>query len=256
MELVRVRLRGVYAILAGAILLVALPLYQGSVLVPLGYAAAIQPAAVRHDFGPFLSWLSAHEVADQIAQGLALAAFLLALPLPGSLRRVLWPNKRPAAYVMTVCGRAGFVLNALGSLIALVTAAGFATAYSSATSDASRAVVAENFSSAFVAETLVARVIGGCCLAVFVGLVSARALRVRAMPTILAIYGIAVAALEAGTALLLARSPSSPDVGTSTYTVLGFALWLVIAGLSLLRLRQLPAIVTARPAPVNTQSPA
>ena len=52
-----IRLRGYYALLAGALLLFVVPLYQLTVLAPTGYTAALAPAADHRDFAPLLAWL-------------------------------------------------------------------------------------------------------------------------------------------------------------------------------------------------------
>ena len=53
-----IRLRGYYALLAGALLLFIVPLYQLTVLAPTGYTAALAPAADHRDFAPLLAWLA------------------------------------------------------------------------------------------------------------------------------------------------------------------------------------------------------
>ena len=58
MELARLRLRGAYAIVAGALLLLVAPLYQSLALGP-SYTAAVTPIAQSRNFTPYLTWLVA-----------------------------------------------------------------------------------------------------------------------------------------------------------------------------------------------------
>src|SRR5438128_9892372 len=80
-----IRLRGYYALLAGALLLFVAPLYQLTVLAPSGYTTALAPAVERRDFAPLLAWLVNHLWASRGYRLLQLAPFLLALTFPHAI---------------------------------------------------------------------------------------------------------------------------------------------------------------------------
>src|SRR5258708_15469754 len=88
--LARVRLRGMYAILAGGILLIVVPVFQALFLASEGYIEADAPAARRRDFGPLLASGSQHSGA-QIAYSLPpLVPLLPLICLASGPRRALW----------------------------------------------------------------------------------------------------------------------------------------------------------------------
>ena len=230
-----IRLRGYYALLAGALLLFVVPLYQLTVLAPSGYTAALAPAVEHRDFAPLLAWLVDHLWASRGYRLLQLAPFLLALTFPRAVALLTGVTNSRRQLIMIWAGRGGFTLFALALILGLFTSASSAAAYSSATTDAQRAAVAASYANAFAIETLLSHVAGGLLVALFLALASHDLRLVRPIPLALRLFGYFVAALLTVTALFYALAPGQVEVPTSTVTLFGLALWFIALGLVFLR---------------------
>ncbi|HEX6818462.1 MAG TPA: hypothetical protein VF120_08810 [Ktedonobacterales bacterium] len=260
------RLRAIYAVAAGALLLFALPVYQSAVLGPAGYLAAVTPAAQRGDFAPLLAWITRNATADRIQRILQLVPFLLALPLPGFLYGRLWltpeaEHARPAeahgaeaedaqpegAPVATEArertldertlgvgmlwsGRVGLALFALAILLGLLTSATSASAYAGATTAPGRSAAVASFAASYVAQTLIAQVLGGLALALFLVLLTRRMSQV---PLYFRLYGYLIAAVLALNALAFLFDPRQVQTPFTTGALFGLGLWLLGLGLFL-----------------------
>src|SRR5258706_16217762 len=88
--LARVRLRGMYAILAGGILLIVVPVFQALFLASEGYIEAVAPVAGRRGFGPPLAPGSQHAGAESAYHLLPLVSFLLLIGFPSAPPRGVW----------------------------------------------------------------------------------------------------------------------------------------------------------------------
>lgn len=235
-KLALIRLRGWYAIVAAALLIVGLPLFQGAVLAPEGYVTAAQAIVSRQDFGPLLVWVVAHPAEARVFRALQLIPFLLAAAIPPALRLILWPRRSRASMVLTYLGMAGFLLFALALAVGLFTSGSAAARYALA-SAAQRPAVAEGYASSYALETLLSRVLGGLGLAIYLASVSLRVVRQRALPVWIAYLGGIVAALLAANAVLFAlvlRQAQTPIAGLVFF---GLGLWLAAAGYAMIRLR-------------------
>lgn len=239
MILARLRLRATYALLAGLILLLVLPIYQSAVLVPTGYGSAVRALSVQHSTSALLAWISTHQSADRVALLLQLAAFLLAVPLPTMLWRVLWPDDGHGR-LMLVVGTVGFLLQVLSALVSLLTVMTLAGAYGAAPTEAARAMVGENYTTALGVMRILGQIVGGFALALFLALVNARIIGTGGLSRLLGLLGMAAAALMAGTALFYVPRPAVAEVATSTFAALALALWLTLTGISLWRVRNVP----------------
>jgi hypothetical protein len=230
-----IRLRGYYALLAGALLLIVVPLYQLTVLAPSGYTAALAPAVERRDFAPLLAWLVNHLWASRGYRLLQLAPFLLALTFPHAIT-LLSDMPHGRRQVVTVwAGRIGFALFALALILGFFTSASSAAAYANATTDSQRAAVAASYANAYAIETLLAHVAGGLLVALFLALASHDLRQVRSIPAAFRLFGYFVAALLLVTALFYALAPGQVEAPTSTITFFGLALWFIALGLVFLR---------------------
>jgi len=230
-----IRLRGYYALLAGALLLFFVPLYQLTVLAPTGYTAALAPAADHRDFAPLLAWLVNNLAASRGYRLLQLAPFLLALTFPGAVALLTGLTNSWRQLVMIWAGRFGFALFALALILGLFTSASSAAAYANATSDAQRAAVAASYANAFAIETLLSHVAGGLLVAVFLALASRDLRLVRPIPAAFRLFGYFIAALLVVTALFYALAPGQVETPTSTVTLFGLALWFIGLGAVFLR---------------------
>src|SRR5258708_25150801 len=88
-KLARVRLRGMYAILAGGILLIVVPVFQALFLASEGYIEAVAPVATRRDFRPLLAPSSHRSGAESACHLLHLVPFLPIIRVASGLRRAL-----------------------------------------------------------------------------------------------------------------------------------------------------------------------
>jgi hypothetical protein len=230
-----IRLRGYYALVAGALLLFIVPLYQLTILAPSGYTTALAPAVEHRDFAPLLAWLVAHLWASRGYRLLQLAPFLLALTFPRAVALLTAMTNSWRQLIMIWAGRIGFTLFALALILGLFTSASSAAAYASATTDAQRAAVAASYANAFAIETLLSHVAGGLLVALFLALASHDLRLVRPIPLTLRLFGYFVAALLVVTALFYALAPGQVEAPTSTVTLFGLALWFIALGLVFLR---------------------
>ncbi|HEX6122103.1 MAG TPA: hypothetical protein VFY89_03030, partial [Ktedonobacterales bacterium] len=231
MELARIRLRGVYAAVAGAVLLLVVPYFQGAFLASQGYITAVQPIATHHDFAPLLAWIAEHRGADRAMRLIGTAPYLLAVVLPPSLCLLLWGRLDRANRLARISGQGGFLLFLVAGTAGIVTSATATASYASATSAAARLAAAQSLATSYAIENLLSRTLGGLLLALFLALISLRVARTAIFPRWVAYVGLAVAALEAATALLVALAPAQAETGTSTFAHFGLAIWLLVVGL-------------------------
>jgi hypothetical protein len=242
-----IRLRGYYALLAGALLLFVVPLYQLTVLAPTGYTTALAPAADHRDFAPLLAWLANNLTASRGYRLLQLAPFLLALTFPRAVALFTGMTNSWRQLVMIWAGRIGIALFALALILGLFTSASSAAAYANATTDAKRAAVAASYANAFAIETLLSRVAGGLLVALFLALASHDLRLVRPIPAAFRLFGYFVAALLVVTALFYALAPGQVETPTSTVTLFGLALWFIGLGVVFLRQPRPSVSVESRP---------
>lgn len=242
-----IRLRGYYALLAGALLLFVVPLYQLTVLAPTGYTAALAPAADHRDFAPLLAWLVNHTAASRGYRLLQLAPFLLALTFPRAVALFTGMTNSWRQLIMIWAGRVGFALFALALILGLFTSGGSAAAYANAPTDAQRAAVAASYANAFAIETLLSHVGGGLLVALFLALASHDLRLVRPIPAAFRLFGYFIAALLLVTALFYALAPGQVETPTSTVTLFGLALWFIGLGVVFLRQPRPSVSVESRP---------
>jgi hypothetical protein len=253
--LARLRLRGGYAILAGALLLIGVPLFQSLVLSPTGYLDAVNAIITHQQFGPLLVWAAAHPFESRLFRVFEVIPFLLAFGLPGPMRALFWPDQPRGGRIAVWAGRIGFALFALALFIGMFTSAASATSYVTATTATSRQAIALDYAGRYALETLLSRVLGGTGVTIFLVIFSLRMVRTRArtFPLWFAYLGIVCAALMAATALLFALGPAQATTPTSGLAFVFLALWLILEGVLLVRLHALPAIpASAAASPLGT----
>ncbi|MBF6590366.1 MAG: hypothetical protein IVW57_07520 [Ktedonobacterales bacterium] len=248
MELARIRLRGLYAVVAGVLVLFVIPYTQGALLASQGYTQAVAPITTHRDFAPLLAWIVQHPGADRAVRLLELVPFLLIVVLPPSLRLVLWEAKERGGQVARLAGQAGFALFLVAGAAGVLTSASAAAAYAAARSATARAVAVNSFVTGYTIETLLARVLGGLLIALFVLLVSLRIAQSRILPTWLVYVGLVVGALLGATGLLFALAPMQAETPTSALAHFGLAIWLIAMGAQLMRLH---AVEDAPSAPIG-----
>jgi len=243
-ELARIRLRGGYAILAGILLLLGVPLFQSLILVPTGYVTAVNAIVAHQNFGPLLSWAAAHPAESRLYRVVEVVPFLLALGLPGPLRAILWAEERKDGQVTTWLGRIGFALFALALFIGMFTSGASATSFVQAQSESARQAIALDYAGHYALETLLSRILGGISLTVFLVLVSLRMVRMRRFPLWFGVVGVLCAALQATTAVFFAVGPTQATTPTAGLAFIALALWLLIAGIFLVRIRACRPVLT------------
>lgn len=253
--LVQVRLRGGYAILAGFLLLLGVPLFQSLILAPTGYLTAVNAIGAHQQFGPLLAWTAAHPFESRLFRVVEVIPFLLAIALPGPLCSVIWPNQNRARTAAVWAGRIGFSLYALALFIGMFVSAYVASNYISAQSANAHQAIALDYAFRHAGETLISQVFGGVFLTFFLLVVSLRVVRTRLFAHWFAYLGIACAAFELANALLFALDPSQVTTPTSGLAFIALALWLIVAGILLIRMRALPSIPAPTRAHTSTPQP-
>ncbi len=234
-ELARVKLRGVYAVAAGILMLVGIPFFENAVLAPTGYVTAIEQVARSGSFAPLLAWAGEHAGLDLAFHVVELAPFLLVVALPGSLRRVLWPRDRQVGRVAALSGLAGFMLYALAIVIGA-----FATRAAADAFLHDQVTTAASYRGQYAVQTLIAQVGGALLVGLCLLLVGARVVRTRLLPRWLGFASIVPAGLLALTALQFLATPTQVETATSSITFAALALWFIAMGIGLARLRTLP----------------
>jgi hypothetical protein len=247
MELARIRLRGVYAALAGVVLALAVPYLQGTLLFSQGYAVAVSPIASRHDFAPLLAWITANSSADRAMRLIETAPYLVLVIVPPSLVKVLWYNGERTSWIARWSGQAGFALYLLAGALGIVSSTTAASSFASAHTAAGRAAAADSFATGYAIETLLSRVLGGLLLTLFLVLVSMAIARTRALPSWMAYVGLVVAALQAATAVLFALGPAQISTPTSSLAYYGLAIWLIATGYYLFRMVEVEVPIISAP---------
>lgn len=256
MTLARIRWRGALALAAGIIQLLFVPLYQDLVLARTGYLDATNAIALHQQYGPYLLWASAHPALDTGYRVAQMLVFVLALGMPGVLRRVLWPREPRGGRGAMLIGQIGLVLYAVILIYGAISTPGAASAYAHGTA-ATRAATLSGYQGLFAVKTLFASVLGGGMIALFLIQMCMRGITSRRMPTWLSYLGLATGGLFAGSAILSLFALNQPDSALSPLAFLGFAFWLIALGFLLLRIQTRPRedAVAAGP-PAEQDAPA
>ena len=252
LELARVKLRGIYAIVAGAVLLLGIPLYQSLFFSNTGYTSAVDAIAKREDFKPLLAWISQHTGADVTSRLLFLLPLLAMTTLPGSLRRVLYPRESRAGWAMAWSGAIGFGCYALASVIGIVASVSGANSYRPSSPSNSGPVAA--FAAAYAWNSLLAHIIGGGLIALCILLVSLRILREQTLLPWLGLLGLLEAALLVVVAIQYSAGLKQAQTTLQPFSLVMLALWLISIGTQLAWLRALP-VVTAPDASAAASAP-
>lgn len=251
MMLARLRLRGAYAVVAAVLLLLIAPLYQTATLGS-DYQSAVQTIAMRHDFGPYLLWISQNVGADRVSRLIQLVAYALAATVAAPLVAALWAAQapdarfapfaawRPSALVARLAGWVGFGLFAVVLVVGAITSERAANTYAAAASAAQRSAIAVQFGATYAVETILSRVIGGPIIALFLGLVCSRMVVTRSFPRWLPYLGVLTVIMLAANAVLFVFAPAQVETVVSTPAIAGLALWLAGLGILLARLKAMP----------------
>ncbi|MGO8946428.1 MAG: hypothetical protein ACLQUY_01940 [Ktedonobacterales bacterium] len=245
--LARTRLRGIYAISAGAIIIVVIPFFQGSILAGTGYLTAVTQISNQHDFGPYLAWVAQNQETDIIFHAVQFVAFLLIFTLPPVLADVLWPAPSRGSWLARITGQGGFGCYALAVLLGLPVSANYGGLYANASTSLDRAGVAANFGSLFALQNILSHIIGGILVAIGLMIIGAQMMRSsqKALPGWLGYFAVLVAAFLVITALQFAAAPASAETSLSSLSFFALALWLIAVGIYLARLSALPGVVGA-----------
>jgi hypothetical protein len=255
METARLKLQGFYSLLAGAILLLGVPIYQAVVLGPAGYRAPSDTAFSNGDYGPLLLWIAGHGSAFIIFRCIELVAFLLMLRLPLALYRALRARGTTLARWTLVGGTGGMALFAAMIALSTVTFVNTAASYSQTRGGpASAQNILTSFKGFYGIEALGQNTLGGFLVAIFLLSASLLIARSGKLSNLLVYFGLLAAALMAALALLFAVSPPSAQTQLNTPALASFAVWLIWFGILLNgRARQL-ASEAAQPSPPAQQS--
>ncbi len=237
MEIARLKLQGFYSLLAGAILLLGVPIYQAVVLAPAGYRAPSDTAFSKGDYGPLLLWIAGHGSDFIIFRCIELVAFLLMLRLPLALYRALRARGTTLARWMVVSGLGGLALFTAMIALSTFTFVNTAASYSQARGGSAAAQnILTSFNGFYGLEALGQNTLGGFLIAIFLLCASLLIARSGKLSNLLVYFGLLAAALMAALALLFAVSPPSAQTQLNTPALASFAVWLIWLGM-LLNLR-------------------
>ena len=253
MEIARLKLQGFYSLLAGAILLLGVPIYQAVVLAPAGYRAPSDTAFSKGDYGPLLLWIAGHSSDFIIFRCIELVAFLFMLRLPLALYRALRSRGTTLARWMVVSGLGGLILFAAMIALSTFTFVNTAASYSQAQSDSTAAQnMLTSFNGFYGVEALGQNTLGGFLIAIFLLCASLLIARSGKLSNLLVYFGLLAAALMAALALLFAVSPPSAQTQLNTPALASFAVWLIWLGMLLnLRAPQLAPEAAQASAPAD-----
>jgi hypothetical protein len=245
LELARVRLRGIYAVTAGLLLFVGLQLFVSVFLAPVGYLDAVRAISPKNGFAPLVHWIGQHPGSALAYRVIQLLPFLLAFPLPQTLRRVLpAPGSRISA-VMARAGQLGFACYAVALLLGLFTS-GSAAAVPNLTAGAT------TYADGYAVQSLISHVAGGLLISLSIVLTSVGIARSPLLPDWLGFAGLLPAGLLTATALQFAIQPTQVETSLSPLALVTLALWLVGIGIFLARLEALPPLAES---PATGQAP-
>ncbi len=243
LELARIRLRGWYAIVAGA-LIFCLPVYESFVLAPLGYIDAVHAVSPKTGFGSLVQWTATYPGPAFGFRVLQLVPFLLAFPLPRALRRILPQPERRGSAIMAWSGQIGFACFALALVIGI-----FASNATAASGDASA------FANSYAVQTIISRIVGGLLVALSILLASVGIARSKVLPDWLGFGGLLVAAVLTATAVQFAGGPAQVETALSPWSFVLLAVWLLAVGVFLARLHALPEPVAPSAPPASGATP-
>lgn len=232
MEYARLRLRGVYGIIAAVLILVVAPIYQGLALGQT-YAATILAIGQSRNFIPYVAWLTTHLGSDQTFRVIQALPLALALLLSGPLCAWLWPEGRRARWIATIAGWVGFGIFVLAAVVGFIASASAASAAADATSPTRYLQIVTAFSQEYALQSLLSRGIGGVALAIFLGMVGLRLARATRFPRWVAYLTGLVAALEAANAVVFLLNPLNVLAITASLSLFGVAIWLLVIGVAL-----------------------
>ncbi len=232
------RRQGLAALVAGVVLLMAVPLYRAFVLASSGYLEATARITTGQQFGPYLAWAAAHAGIDTGYRLVELIPFALAIGLPAQLRRILWLGDARRGRVTMALGQAGFAIFTAAIGMAAVVAPLSAGQY--AAHGANRAAIAHGYMTLYAFETLLTNVLAGGLLASFLLLASLRGSAAGRLPGWLAYLGLATGGLLGATAVLFLFALTQTETPTASLSILGLALWLMAMGVLLLRVEVRP----------------
>jgi hypothetical protein len=122
-----------------------------------------------------------------------------------------------------------------------------AGSYADASTPALRAGTAANFAGRFAIQNILAHIVGGVVLAVWLMIIGAQMMRTgqKALPSWLGYFAVLVAALLVVTALQFAALPAAAETSLSSLALFALALWLIGLGIYLSRLAAFPRITAA-----------
>jgi hypothetical protein len=258
-ELARARLRGIYAIVAAAVIIVVIPFFQGTILAGTGYLTAISHINDQHDFGPYLNWVAQNQETDVIFHAVQFLAFLLIFTLPATLADILWASATRWSRISRITGQVGSGCYALAVLVGLVVSGNSAGSYANASTAGLHAGIASDFAGQFAIQNILSHIAGGIMLAVWLMIIGAQMMRSsqKALPSWLGYLAVLVAALLVVTALQFAALPAAAETSLSSLAFFALALWLLALGIYMSRLRAFPRLSAAPPsgsAPGSSES--
>lgn len=245
MNIAYIRARGQAAQLAGWWLALFVPFFYLGALAVSGYGAAATAAVTARPptYAPLVAWASGHLALVVIFPLFQVVPLLLIIALPATLRRVVQGEGGRAAQWL---GAAGIALLALFAIVDLITLGQAALAFGGADATA-RGAIGAQYRITAITVSLVANVLCGLLLALWLLLINFPLARVGGRETIVGFVGVAGAAFFGAAALLVAFNPQQPISGLVGTAQGWLGVWLILVGTLLVR--RAPLLGDDRPEP-------
>src|SRR5262249_20312803 len=209
---------------------------------------AVRAISPTRGFAPLVRWIGQHPSSALAYRVVQLVPFLLAFPLPRTLRRVLPQPESRLSATMAWSGQIGFTCYALALLLGLFTSGGAASA-------SNLTMGAATYANGYAVQSLISHVVGGLLLSLCLVLTSVGIARSRVLPDWLGFAGLLPAGLLTATAVQFAIQPTQVETSLSPLALVTLALWLIGIGICLTRLKVLPPLAVTREASPSASDP-
>ncbi len=230
MRAYQVRSRGQGATFAGVWLVLVVPFFQLGALVPHGYGDAASASARARNSAPLVAWANHNIVLVIIFSLIEVIPLIFVLRLPLLLRSVIYDDPQRGR-VGQWCGVAGLAIISVVTLVNLVLLVGAASRFTAA--NATQTGASYRFTG--IAESMIANILGGLLLAVWLVSVNAPLVRIGGLERSAGILGIISAALFAAVAGLILFNPQQSQGAIAGTSMALFGAWLFLTGLLLIR---------------------
>lgn len=232
MTVFQFRSRGQAAFFAGVWLAIFVPFFGIGALGPTGFITAQQVSFATRNYAPLLMWTHQHIALAGIYSLVEVLPFLIIVALPKTLRIIIHGDR--GGTVAQWLGMGGIVLFAGITVLNAALLVGTSWQIASASANI-QAIVGADFRITSINLSIVADVVGGLLLALWLWLINFPLIRLAGMERIIGLGGLISAALYAATASLVAYDPQQTHQTLVGITLGIFGIWLGGVGFLLMR---------------------